>query len=74
MEFKFYVPTLSPFLRPILTVFFSKTGETGDISCVLIQPLYLSYLCDPLSVDVKLFSIPNILENCFNDFYSKNYF
>ena len=25
------VPILSLFLRPILTVFFSKTGETGDI-------------------------------------------
>ena len=25
------VPTLSLFLRPKLTFFFSKTGETGDI-------------------------------------------
>ena len=33
-QIKYYrmdVPTLSLFLRPILTVFFSKTGETGDI-------------------------------------------
>ena len=28
------VPTLSLFLGPILTVFFSKTGETGDINKV----------------------------------------
>ena len=25
------VPTLSSFLRPIITVLFSETGETGDI-------------------------------------------
>ena len=36
------VPTLSLFLRPILTVFYSKAGETGDIYnySELGSPLY----------------------------------
>ena len=33
------VPTLSLFLRPIFTVFFSETGETGDIYYMIVLSL-----------------------------------
>ena len=36
MKYGMDVPTLSLFLRPILTVFFSEAGETGDINSLLI--------------------------------------
>ena len=58
MDFKFYVPTLSPFLRPVLTVFFSKTGETGDI--YLLAVMAFSFL--KLSLLLFFYDSP-----CFNE-------
>ena len=41
MKYGMDVPTLSLFLRPILTVFFSEAGETGDINSLLIKKIFI---------------------------------
>ena len=58
------VPTLSSLLRPKLTVFFSETGETGDIYCCFSICQKVIYYCHPGmvdSIDKLLFSIKVLL-------------